>query len=83
MKESSFDKIGIVAIIMSIGYSVFAAASWEWFPTPGDWGDIAHIPPSTRNYLALLLPPVTILIYLVIRRRYFEIKSSEGNGFEE
>ena len=77
MKKSSYDKIGVAAIIVSFGYSVFAALSWEWFPTPGDWGDIAQIPPGTGNYLALLLPPVTILIYLVIRRRFFKIKSSE------
>jgi hypothetical protein len=81
MKRSSFDKICGAAIIVSIGYSVFAATSWEWFPTPGDWGDIARIPPSTENYLALLLPPVMVLIYIVIRRRHFKIKSSESNKF--
>jgi len=83
MKKNSFDKICGAAIIGSIGYSVFAAASWEWFPNPGDWGDIARIPPGTGNYLALLLPPVMVLIYLVIRRKYFKIKSSESNKVEK
>ena len=75
MKESSFDKIGGAVIITSIGYTVFAATSWEWFPNPGDWGDIARIPASIKNYVALLLPPVIMLIYLVVRRRLFESKS--------
>jgi TRAP-type C4-dicarboxylate transport system permease small subunit len=83
MKKNSFDKICGAAIIVSIGYSVFAAASWEWFTTPGDWGDIARIPPSARNYFALLLPPVMVLMYLVIRRSFFKIKSSESNEFEK
>jgi|GEM_PF-1730398 len=72
MHAETFDKIGGAAIIASIGYTVFAATSWDWFPTPGDWGDIARIPKSTGNYIALLLPPVVTLIYLVGRRRYFE-----------
>ena len=79
MKKNSLDKIVGAAIIVSIGYSAFAATSWDWFPTPGDWGDIARIPPTTGNYLALLLPPVMVLIYLVVRRKLFKINSSESN----
>lgn len=72
MQVGTFDKIGGAAIIVCIGYALFAAMSWEWFPTPGDWGDIARMPKSTGNYIALLLPPVVTLIYLVGRRRYFK-----------
>jgi len=72
MQAETFDKIGGAAIIASIGYTVIAATSWDWFPTPGDWGDIARIPKSTGNYIALLLPPMVTLIYLVGRRRYFK-----------
>ena len=79
MKKNSLDKIFGAAIIVSIGYSVFAATSWDWFPTPGDWGDIARIPPITGNYLAMLIPPVMVLIYLVVRRKLFKINSSESN----
>lgn len=72
MQVGTFDKIAGAVITLSIGYTIFAATSWEWFPTPGDWGDIARIPKSTGNYVALLLPPVLTLVYLVVRRRCFE-----------
>ena len=72
MKVETFDRIAGAAILMSIGYTVFAAISWDWFPTPGDWGDIARIPKSTKNYIALLLPPTITLLYMIVRRRYFE-----------
>ena len=71
MKIGTFDKIGIIVIGGSFGFTVFAAMSWNWFPTPGDWGDIARIPKSIVNYLALLLPPVVTLLFLLIRRWCF------------
>ena len=71
MQVRSFDRIAWVVIIISIGFTLFAATSWDWFPTPGDWGDIARIPKSTKNYIALLLPPTVILIYLVTRRKIY------------
>jgi len=72
MKINTFDKISGVIILSSIAYTVITAISWDWFPTPGDWGEIAHIPKSMRNYLALLLPPMETLLYLVVRRRWFK-----------
>lgn len=62
----------MAVIALSAAYSiVVASTSWDWFPTPGEWGDIARIPRSLKNYLALLLPPCTVLAYLVIRRMCF------------
>jgi hypothetical protein len=71
MNVGTFDKIAGAAIIASIGFTVFAATSWNWFPTPGEWGDIARIPKSIMNYMALLLPPAITLLYLLIRRWCF------------
>lgn len=73
MKLETFDKTAVVAIILSIVFSlVIAITSWNWFPTPGDWGEIAHIPNSVINYIALLLPQVGILTYLLVRRLYLK-----------
>jgi len=73
MKIETWDKLAATVIIISLFFSVIVAmTSWNWFPTPGDWGDIAHIPNTMMNYLALLLPPVIILLYLLIRRLYFK-----------
>ncbi len=71
MTAGTFDKLAWVAIILSFTYTAIAATSWNWFPTPGDWGDIARIPKKLHNYIALLLPPTAILLSLVIKRRYF------------
>jgi hypothetical protein len=75
MQVGTFDRIAGATIFISIGYTLFAATSWDWFPTPGDWGHIARIPKGTKNYIALLLPPSITLLYLIVRRRYFERKS--------
>ena len=75
MTVGNFDKIAWAAIILSFVFTVNAATSWNWFPTPGDWGDIARIPKSITNYIALLLPPSTILACLVLRRMYFNNKT--------
>jgi uncharacterized membrane protein YphA (DoxX/SURF4 family) len=73
MRIGTFDRIAAAAIIVSTVFSIIVAiTSWEWFPTPGDWGDIAHIPNTMLNYTALLLPPMTVLLYLLIRRLYFK-----------
>ena len=72
MTIGTFDKIAWAAIIMSILHTSIAAISWNWFPTPGDWGDIARIPKSINNYIALLLPPSTILTCLIARRLYYK-----------
>jgi len=79
MTARSFDRIAWAAIAASLAYSVQAATSWDWFPTPGDWGHIARIPPSAGNYLALLLPPSTILACLLARRRRFGKKAGGVN----
>ena len=55
--------------------TIVAATSWNWFPTEGSWGHIAEIPPDTLNYIALLLPWVVILVYLLTRRFYFSKNS--------
>ena len=73
MKVETFDKIAGLAIILAIVFTVVTSiTSWSWFPTPGDWGDIAHIPKSITNYIALLLPPAVTLFYLLARRLYFK-----------
>ena len=73
MKVESFDKIAKTAIIISAIFSIIVVlTSWNWFPTPGDWGDIAHIPKSIINYMALLLPPSIALLCLLTRRLYFK-----------
>lgn len=69
MRTETIDRLGIAALVLSVAYTGFAAMSWNWFPTPGDWGDIARIPKSMKNYVALLLPPVVTLVYLIVRRR--------------
>ena len=71
MKIVTFDRIAGSAVIVSIVFAcIVAITSWEWFPTPGDWGDIARVPKSITNYMALLLPPVVILLCLLARRWY-------------
>lgn len=73
MRIEIFDKIAAVAITIGLIFSIIIAiTSWDWFPTPGDWGDIAHIPKRMINYVALLLPPTIVLLYLLIRRWYFK-----------
>jgi hypothetical protein len=73
MRVEIFDKMSATVIIISVIFSIIVAiTSWNWFPTPGEWGDIAHIPESTINYIALLLPPTIVLLYLLTRRWYFK-----------
>ena len=73
MKVETFDKLAGASILLSLLFTGYVGiTSWNWFPTPGDWGDIAQIPKSITNYIALLLPPVTILTYLFVRRLYFK-----------
>ena len=68
-----FDKISALVIVLSLLFSLSVAyTSWRWFPTPGDWGDIARIPSSMVNYAALLLPPTVTLACLLTRRLYFK-----------
>jgi len=68
---SDFDRLGGVVLAFVFGFSVgVALADWEWFPTE-EWGDIAHIPPSPLNYAALLLPWVSLLAFLLLRRRRY------------
>jgi hypothetical protein len=73
MTVETFDKIAGSTITISIIFTVsIAITSWNWFPTPGEWGDIAQIPQSLKNYIALLLPPAITLAYLLVRRLYFK-----------
>lgn len=69
MKIGTFDFVGSLLLVLIFGFSLgVAVSSWEWFPTKGDWGDIAHIPPTLLNYIALLLPWSALLVFLLIRR---------------
>ena len=73
MKLRTFDRIAGATVLASLLYAVVVAwTSWNWFPTPGDWGDIARIPRSWPSYLALLLPPATLLAWLLIGRLWFK-----------
>lgn len=76
MKIGTFDFIGSLLLVLIFGFSLgVAVSSWEWFPTKGDWGDIAHIPPTVLNYIALLLPWFVLLVLLLIRRLKFQQRS--------
>jgi hypothetical protein len=71
VKPATFDRVALLILgsvfVWSMGVAV---TSWDWFPTD-DWGEIASIPPNALNYAALLLPWLTMLAYLVARRRLF------------
>ena len=72
LRVETFDKLSAAGICLSLGFSLgVALASWKWFPTEGDWGHIAEIPPGYLNYTALLLPWVATLLYLLVRRLVF------------
>lgn len=72
MRARAFDRIAGTAFAASVLYAaVVAWTSWEWFPTPGDWGDIARLQRSWPSYLALLLPPLVLLAWLLVRRLQF------------
>jgi len=78
MKIGTFDFVGSLLLVLIFGFSLgVAASSWEWFPTKGDWGDIAHIPPTLLNYIALLLPWSALLVFLLIRRLKSKRKSEQ------
>jgi TRAP-type C4-dicarboxylate transport system permease small subunit len=73
MKIETYDRLSGVVILISFGFSIIVAVtSWKWFPTEGDWGHIAEIPPNRLNYTALLLPWIVLLLYLLTRRLYFK-----------
>ena len=73
MRVQTFDKLSGAALSFTFGFSSgVAVASWKWFPTEGDWGHIAEIPKNALNYIALLLPLILLLLYLVFRRVYFK-----------
>ena len=82
MKLKTFDKLSWTIILSSLIFTfVVAITSWNWFPTPGDWGDIAHIPKGIKNYIALLMPPILTLSYLLTRRWYFLKKIKKYQDF--
>jgi H+/Cl- antiporter ClcA len=77
LKLVAFDRVFLAILGSVFGFSaVVAVTSWDWFPTD-DWGDIASIPPNALNYAALLLPLLTLLVYLIARRRLF---GNNGDG---
>ena len=78
MKIRTFDFVGSLLLALVFGFSLgVAVISWEWFPTKGDWGDIAQIPPTLLNYIALLLPWSALLVFLLIRRLKSKQKSEQ------
>ncbi len=69
MTIRTFDRMACVILLAVFALSAWIALTgWEWFPVKGDWGEIAHIPPTMLNYFALLSPWITLLAYLLIRR---------------
>jgi TRAP-type C4-dicarboxylate transport system permease small subunit len=73
MRVEIFDKLSAATISFVLGFSFgVAAASWNWFPTKGDWGHIAEIPPNFLSYVSLLAPWILSLVYLLLRRLYFK-----------
>lgn len=72
MPLTTFDKWSGIALAAALGFSLgVAAAEWEWFPTTGDTRYIAVIPQTCLNYIALLLPWIMLLGYLLCRRLWF------------
>ena len=50
MRLRTFDKLFAAKIILSVLFSIIAAVTlWDWFPSPGEWGDIAHRPNNILN----------------------------------
>jgi hypothetical protein len=73
MRVQTFDKLSVVVLSFTFGFAFgVALASWNWFPTEGDWGHIAEVPRNALNYTALLLPWILLLTYLLLRRVYFK-----------
>ena len=73
MRIETFDKLSGVVLSFTFGFSFgVAVTSWKWFPTEGDWGHIAEIPQNLLNYMALLLPLIMSLLYLIVRRFKFK-----------
>ena len=73
MTLRTYDRMAGILILIGLLFSAtVAATSWKWFPSEGDWGHIADIPPNALNYVALLLPWCLVLSYLLIRRLFFE-----------
>jgi hypothetical protein len=69
MTIRTFDRLACGLILAVFTFSACVAfINWDWFPVKGEWGEIAHIPPTFLNYFALLSPPVVLLVYLLIRR---------------
>ena len=73
MRVQTFDKLSGAVLSFTFGFSFgVAVASWNWFPMEEDWGHIAEIPKNALNYIALLLPLILLLLYLLLRRVYFK-----------
>lgn len=69
MSLKTFDRIACALLLFVFVFSAYVAVfTWEWFPVEGDWGEIAHIPPTPLSYFALLSPWVLLLGCLLIRR---------------
>jgi H+/Cl- antiporter ClcA len=80
LKPATFDRVSLVVLGFVLGFSaVVAVTTWDWFPT-GEWGDIASIPANALNYAALLLPLLTLLVYVTVRRRWFEKRGEPGDS---
>lgn len=72
-------RLGAVLVAFSFGFSVGTAlAGWTWFPT-GWRGDLARIPPTPLNYVALLLPWVTLLGLSVFHRLRRPIRTGDAD----
>ena len=72
MSLHTFDKLSGAALFFILGFSFgVALASWNWFPTEGDWGHIAEIPEKMLNFTALLLPFIMLLSYLLLQASLF------------
>lgn len=68
---AAFDRVGgaLLCFVFVVSAGI-ALAQWDWFPT-GEGGDIARVPPTPLNYAALLLPWVSLLVFLLVRRHWF------------
>lgn len=75
MDIKRYDRISaVVLLVATIACAAIAITLWDWFPTPGNWNDIAHIPRTVVSCTALLLPPVLLLAYLLVRRVRYGLK---------
>ena len=76
MTRRTFDRSSLVAVTATVAYLVWFLAGLEWSRF-GSFGITADLDPTVWSYVPFILPPATLLLYLILRRVLFG-KSDEG-----